>query len=74
MTIKMHVKTGDTVTVITGKDAGKSGKIVRAFPREGKVIIEGVNIKKRHERSRKEGSKGQVVEKPHPIDASNVRK
>jgi large subunit ribosomal protein L24 len=69
----MHVKTGDNVTVITGKDKGRSGKITRAFPSENKVIIEGVNIKKRHERSRRQDGKGQIVEKPHPIDASNVR-
>jgi len=70
----MHVKTGDTVTVITGKDKGRSGKITRAFPTSNKIVVEGVNMKKRHERSRKEEGKGQVIERPAPIDASNVRK
>ncbi len=70
----MHVKKGDTVTVTTGKDKGRSGKIAQAFPRENKIIVEGVNVKKRHERSRREDGKGQVVERPNPIDASNVRK
>ncbi len=69
----MHVKKDDNVIVITGKDKGKSGKIVRAFPKENKVIIAGVNLKKKHERKKKEGQKGQVIEKPAPIDASNVR-
>ncbi len=70
----MHIKTGDTVTIITGKDKGRSGKVVRAFPRQNKVVVEGMNLKKRHERSRREDSKGQIVEKPHPIHASNVKK
>ncbi len=70
----MHIKTGDTVTIITGKDKGRSGKVVKAFPRQNKVVVEGMNLKKRHERSRREEGKGQVVEKPHPIDASNVKK
>ena len=69
----MHVKTGDTVTVITGKDKGRGGKITRAFPTSNKIVVEGINMKKRHERSRKEEGKGQVIEKPAPIDASNVR-
>lgn len=70
----MHVKKGDMVTIITGKDKGRSGKVARAFPRQNKIIVEGINLKKRHERTRREEGKGQVVEKPHPINASNVKK
>ncbi|MEK9184734.1 MAG: 50S ribosomal protein L24 [Patescibacteria group bacterium] len=70
----MHVKKDDNVIVITGKDKGKSGKIVRAFPKENKVLIAGVNIQKKHERPKKSGGKGQIIEKPAPIDASNVKK
>lgn len=70
----MHVKKGDNVTVLTGKDKGKSGKIVRAFPKENRVLVEGVNVKKVHEHSKKKGGKGGIVEKAFPIHASNVRK
>lgn len=70
----MHVKKGDSVTVLTGKDKGKSGKIVRAFPKENRVLVEGVNIKKVHEKGKKVGGKGSVIEKAFPIHASNVRK
>lgn len=69
----MHVKKNDNVIVLTGKDKGKSGKIVRAFPVLNKVIIAGINMRKKHEKKKKEGQKGQVIEKPMPIDASNVK-
>jgi large subunit ribosomal protein L24 len=69
----MHVKKGDNVIVITGKDKGKSGKILKAFPRENKVLVEGVNPKKVHERAKKSGTKGTIVEKFFPIHASNVK-
>jgi len=69
----MHVKKGDNVIVLTGKDKGKSGKIERAFPKTGKVIIEGINIRKVHEKSKKKEGKGAIIERAYPIDASNVR-
>lgn len=68
----MHVKKNDIVIVLKGKDKGKSGQIVRSLPKENKVLVEGVNIKKVHQRGRKNGEKGQVVEKAYPIHASNV--
>ncbi len=69
----MHVKKGDKVKVITGKDKGKTGVIVRAFPKENKVVIEGVAVAKRH--IRKTGTQsGRIVERPMPINASNVAK
>lgn len=70
----LHVKKGDTVTVISGDDKGKTGKILKAFPREGKILVDGINTVKRHERPKKEGSKGQVVERPMPFSASKVKK
>ncbi|MES2436516.1 MAG: 50S ribosomal protein L24 [Patescibacteria group bacterium] len=70
----MQIKSGDNVIVLTGKDKGKSGKVVKAFPKEDKVLIEGVNIKKRHKRATRQGQKGQIVEMPHPIHVSNVKK
>jgi large subunit ribosomal protein L24 len=67
----MHVKKGDTVKVIAGKDKGKSGVILRALPKENKVVVEGVAIYKKHMRGGN-GKAGQIVEKPRAIDASNV--
>ncbi len=57
--------------MITGKDKGKSGVIVRALPKENKVVIDGVAIAKRHMKAHA-GKVGQIVERPRPIDASNV--
>ena len=70
----MHVKKNDNVTVLTGKDKGKTGKILKAFPREDKVLVEGVNIKKVHKRAKKSGGKGEIIEKAFPIHVSNVKK
>lgn len=70
----MQIKKGDNVKVLVGKDAGKSGKVVRAFPKLEKVLVEGVNLKKRHQRARKQGAKGQIVEVATPIHVSNVSK
>jgi large subunit ribosomal protein L24 len=69
----MHVKKGDKVKVISGKDKGKSGEIVRALPKVGKVVIDGINVAKRSLRGTP-GKVGQIVERPKPIDASNVVK
>jgi large subunit ribosomal protein L24 len=69
----MHVKKNDTVIVLSGKDKGKSGKILRAIPKEMKVIVEGVNIKKVHQKARSKDGKGQIVEKTMPIYASTVK-
>ena len=68
----MHVKKNDNVIVLTGKDKGKSGKIVRAMPREDKVVVEGINMKKVHVKGKSKG-KGQTVEKTFPIHVSNVK-
>ena len=70
----MHIKKGDTVVILSGDDKGKTGKISKAFPAEGKVIIEGMNTVKKHQKSRKEGQKGQVVEIAMPMHASKVAK
>lgn len=67
----MHVKKGDKVKVIAGKDKGKSGVIARAIPKENKVVIDGVAIYKRHLRA-SAGQVGRIVERPRAIDASNV--
>lgn len=69
----MHVKKGDSVIVLSGKDKGKSGKILRALPKENRVLVEGVNIKKVHQKRKAGGKKGEIIEKAFPIHASNVK-
>ena len=68
----MKIKKDDNVIVISGKDRGKTGKVVKAFPRENKIIMNGVNVVKSHEKAKKAGGKGQVVDKAMPFSASNV--
>lgn len=63
---------GDTVVIITGKDKGKEGKVVRSFPVRTQVIVEGMNLKKKHQRARRQGQKGQIVEFAAPMHVSNV--
>lgn len=70
----MNIKKGDNIIVLAGKDKGKSGTVLRSFPKENRVLIEGVNVKKKHLRPRKKGDKGSTVSIPHPIDVSNVRR
>jgi ribosomal protein L24 len=70
--IKLKVKKGDTVKVISGKDKGKQGEVMKAMPRTGKIVVEGVALAKRHLRSTGRGQSGRIVERPMPIDASNV--
>jgi len=69
----MEIKSGDTVLIIAGKDKGKSGKVTEAFPRDNKLIVEGLNIVKKHVRPKKEGEKGQRIEVSRPINVSNVQ-
>ena len=69
---KMHVKRGDTVKVIAGKDKGKEGKIITAMPAEGKVIVEGIAVAKRHQKARVQGQESGIIHKEMQIDASNV--
>ena len=70
----MKIKKGDNVLIIAGKDKGKKGAVVRALPKEDKVVVAGVNIAKKHTRARKAGEKGQTVEKTMPVHVSNVKK
>lgn len=68
---KLHVHKGDTVTVLTGKDRGKHGTVQRTMPRENKVIVEGVNIAKKHMKAGR-GMQAGIIEKAMPLHASNV--
>jgi len=68
----MKIKKDDKVIVIAGKDRGKTGKVLRAFPREDRVIVEGVNVVKRHQRGNAQRQKGQILDKTMPVHVSNV--
>ena len=68
----MHVKSKDTVIVITGKDKGKKGKITAAFPKMNRVTVEGVNVVTKHQKARNAMQPGGIIHKELPIDASNV--
>ncbi|TLU88417.1 MAG: 50S ribosomal protein L24 [Chlorobium sp.] len=70
----MHVKKNDSVVVISGNDKGKSGKILKVFPQKSRVIVEGVNIRKRHMRPTQSRPQGAIIEREFPIHASNVKK
>ena len=69
----MKIIKGDTVLVISGKYRGKKSKISRTFPKERKVLVEGINLVKKHRRPKRTGEKGQIIELPQPIDISNVK-
>lgn len=70
----MHIKKDDKVIVLTGKDKGKSGTVTKAFPKESKVIVSGINVLKVHQKPRKGGEKGQIIDKTMPIHVSNLKK
>ncbi len=69
---KMHVKRGDVVRVISGKDKGKEGKIVTAIPEKNKVVVEGVALVSKHQKARRQGEQSGIVRVEAAIDASNV--
>jgi len=69
---KIHVKTGDTVMVISGKDRGKKGKVLEVSPEEGKVIVEGVKIVKKHMKPRKAGDPSGIVKIPSAMYSCKV--
>lgn len=68
----LNVKTGDTVVVIAGKDAGKQGKVLKTFPSKNRIIVSGVNMISRHQKARKAQEKSAIVKKEGTIDVSNV--
>ncbi len=70
---KTHIKKDDRVEIIHGKDIGKTGKVLEVFPREGRVIVEGVNIIFRHTRPSEDNPQGGIVENEGPVDISNVQ-
>lgn len=70
--VSMPVRKGDTVRVMRGEDAGKEGKILRTYPKTGRVVVEGVNIVKRHRKARTAEEQSGIIDFPAPIHHSNV--
>ncbi|MBI1755364.1 50S ribosomal protein L24 [Candidatus Azambacteria bacterium] len=68
----MKIRKNDNVFIMTGKDRGKSGKVLQALPKEGRVVVQGMNMAKHHQRPRKTGEKGQILSKETPLDVSKV--
>lgn len=68
----MKVKKNDTVYIITGKDAGKTGKVLSADPDKNRVVVDGVNVQKKHYKARRQGEVSSIKQQSGPIDASNV--
>jgi large subunit ribosomal protein L24 len=69
----MRIKKGDQVLIISGKDRGKKGKVLEAFPQENRILVEGVNLRKKHQKPKKSGEKGQIISIPGAVDISNVK-
>ena len=69
----MKIKKGDNVLIISGKDKGKTAKVLKSFPKERKILVDGVNLKKKHVKPKKQGEKGQVIKIPAPFDVSDVK-
>jgi len=70
--IKIKVKKGDEVIVLKGKDRGKKGKVIKVLPKEGRVVVEGLNLVKKHLRPKRQGEKGEIIAVPRAINVSNV--
>jgi len=69
----MKIKKDDQVLIISGKDRGKKGKILKVYPDSERILVEGANLKKKHQKPKKQGEKGQIVSLPGPIPVSNVK-
>ena len=68
----LKIKKGDRVRVLTGKDRGKEGDVMRSLPKEGKVIVEGVNVAKKHQKATRATMQGGIIDKDMPIPIANV--
>jgi large subunit ribosomal protein L24 len=68
----MKLRKGDTVVVIAGKDKGQEGEVVQVMPRDNKVIVNGINTAKKHQKARKTNQQGGIIDRDMPVDASNV--
>jgi len=71
--VGVKIKKGDTVLIISGKDRGRKGKVLEVFPKENHLLVEGVNLRKKHQKPKKQGEKGQIVQLPGAVSASNIK-
>lgn len=69
----MKIHKGDTVLIISGKDRGRKGKVIEALPKKGRIVVEGINLRKKHVRPKKSGEKGQIVTVPAPFNVSDLK-
>lgn len=69
----MKIHKDDQVLIISGKDKGRKGKVIEALPKQARIIIENINLRKKHVRPKKSGEKGQIVELPGPLSVSDVK-
>ncbi|MBQ3378297.1 MAG: 50S ribosomal protein L24 [Clostridia bacterium] len=72
MNNKVHVKKGDTVKILSGKDKGKTGKVLRVIPADRKVVVDGINVATTHVRPKRQGERGGIIKKEIPLYASKV--
>ena len=70
--VRVHVTKGDTVRVMRGDDKGKEGKVLRIYPKTGRVLIEGINIVKKHRKARSADDQSGIFDQPAPVHSSNV--
>ena len=70
--VKLHVTKGDSVRVMRGDDKGKEGKVLRVFPKTGRVLVEGINIVKKHRKARTAEEQSGIIEQPAPVASSNL--
>ena len=69
----MKINKNDQVLIILGKDRGRKSKVIESLPRERRIVVEGINLRKKHIRPKKSGEKGQIVAMPTPINVSSVK-
>ena len=67
-----RIKKGDNIVIISGKDKGSEGKVLRVYPKDGKILVEGFNLRKRHRKPRKAGEKGSIIQFATPLAASKI--
>lgn len=69
----MKIKKGDQVLIISGKDRVKKGKVLKVFPKESKILVEGINLRKKHQKPKRSGEKGQIITLPASLPVSNAK-
>ena len=71
--VGVKIKKGDTVLIISGKDRGKTGKVLKSFPSDRRILVDGINLKKKHTKPKKQGEQGQIVKVPATLNVSNTK-